>query len=65
LRWSNYWKAILMTAITTNYKNFDELVFELRRFYYLYWIAGKTLSQVKQTSFNVIKALKEKNISII
>lgn len=60
LRWSNYWKAILMTAITTNYKDFYELIFELRRFYYLYWIAGKTLSQVKQTSFNIIKALKEK-----
>lgn len=59
LRWSNYWKAILMTAITLNYKDYSELVFELRRFYYLYWIAGKTLSQVKQTSFNIIKALKE------
>lgn len=60
IRWSHYWKAILMTAITTNYKEFDILIFQLRRFYYLYWIAGKTLSQVKQTSFNVIKAIKDK-----
>lgn len=60
LRWSNYWKAILMTAITTKYADFEALTIELRRFYYLYWIAGKTLSQVKQTSFNIIKAIKEK-----
>ena len=39
IRCSNYWKAILMTAITTNYKEFDTLIFQLRRFYYLYWIA--------------------------
>ena len=40
LRWSMYWKAILCTALTVDYPNFDELAFSLRRFYYLYWDCG-------------------------
>ena len=60
IRWSVYWKTILLTAIHTNYTDYESLKYELRRFYYLYWIAGKTLSQIKQTSFNLIKWIKEK-----
>lgn len=60
IRWSMYWKAILLTAYHTNYSNIDGIILELRRFYYLYWIGGKTLSQIKQTSFNLIKWIKEK-----
>jgi len=60
IRWSMYWKAILLTAYHTNYSNIDGIIIELRRFYYLYWIGGKTLSQIKQTSFNLIKWIKEK-----
>lgn len=60
IRWNMYWKSILLTALHTEYKEFDELTKGLRRFYYLYWIAGKTLSQIKQTSFNLIKWIKEK-----
>lgn len=60
IRWNMYWKSILLTALHTSYSNFDQLKKELRRFYYLYWIAGKTLSQIKQTSFNLIKWVKEK-----
>ncbi|MBL0049671.1 MAG: DUF262 domain-containing protein [Bacteroidetes bacterium] len=60
IRWNMYWKSILLTALHTNYEEFDQLKKELRRFYYLYWIAGKTLSQIKQTSFNLIKWVKEK-----
>ena len=30
----------------------------MRRFYYLYWIAGKTLSAVKQISFTIIGSIK-------
>lgn len=66
IRWSMYWKSIVMTAFIEKYKYIDELLIELRRFYYLYWIAGKTLSQIKQSSFNVIKAIKEnKHINYI
>ncbi len=60
IRWNMYWKSILLTALQTDYAEFDVLTKELRRFYYLYWIAGKTLSQIKQTSFNLIKWIKEK-----
>lgn len=60
LRWSTYWKTILMTALIEGYLHTEELKFELRKFYYLYWIAGKTLSQIKQASFNTIRAIKGK-----
>lgn len=66
IRWGMYWKCIVMTAIHTGYNQYAEVVSELRRFYYLYWIAGKTLSQIKQSSFNLIKWIKEnKSISFI
>ena len=60
IRWSMYWKCILMTAMHTEYTHYKEVLSELRRFYYLYWIGGKTLSQIKQTSFNLIKWIKDK-----
>lgn len=60
IRWSMYWKSILMTALHTNFNEYEELKLKLRSFYYLYWIAGKTLSQIKQTSFNLIGWVKEK-----
>src|SRR5690606_17680580 len=41
------------------YNDYNELQKVLRRFYYLYWIAGKTLTQIKQSSFNIIKSIKE------
>lgn len=59
IRWNMYWKSICLAALHTQYKNFDKLKHQLRRFYYLYWIAGKTLSQIKQTSFNLIKWVKD------
>jgi uncharacterized protein with ParB-like and HNH nuclease domain len=60
IRWSMYWKSITLTALHTNYSEYENVILELRRFYYLYWMAGKTLSQIKQTSFNLIKWIKEK-----
>lgn len=60
IRWNMYWKSILITALHTGYPDYEKLKKQLRRFYYLYWIAGKTLSQIKQTSFNLIKWVKEK-----
>jgi len=66
IRWNMYWKSILLTALHTKYSDYEKLKKQLRRFYYLYWIAGKTLSQIKQTSFNIIKWVKEnKPISYI
>jgi uncharacterized protein with ParB-like and HNH nuclease domain len=60
LRWNIYWKTILLTALCTNYEEYERLKKNLLRFYYLYWIAGKTLSKIKQTSFNLIKWIKQK-----
>ena len=59
IRWNMYWKSICLAALHEKYPDFELLIKALRRFYYLYWIAGKTLSQIKQTSFNLIKWIKE------
>jgi uncharacterized protein with ParB-like and HNH nuclease domain len=60
IRWSMYWKTIATAVFKMNYPNPLELLKELRRFYYLYWIAGKTLTQIKQSSFNMLKWIKDK-----
>jgi uncharacterized protein with ParB-like and HNH nuclease domain len=59
LRWNFYWKSILLTAYHTNYPDIPKLTAELKRFYYIYWIAGKTLTAIKQTSFNLIGYVKD------
>jgi len=59
VRWNMYWKSICLAALHREYSDFNRLIVSLRRFYYLYWIAGKTLSQIKQTSFNLIKWVKD------
>ncbi|MGU9950950.1 MAG: HNH endonuclease family protein [Gammaproteobacteria bacterium WSBS_2016_MAG_OTU1] len=41
------------------YKHIDELRKELRKFYYIHWIAGKNLSHVKSPSFKIIRKIKE------
>jgi uncharacterized protein with ParB-like and HNH nuclease domain len=59
LRWNFYWKSILLTAYHVNYKDTNRLIKLLVRFYYIYWIAGKTMTAIKQTSFNIIGYVKE------
>lgn len=58
--WEMYMKAILATAEKVKYVKKDELYHELARFYYLNYIAGQTLTKIKQTSFNLIKLVKNK-----
>jgi uncharacterized protein with ParB-like and HNH nuclease domain len=66
LRWNFYWKSIILTAHHTGYADIPKLISVLKRFYYIYWIAGKTLTAIKQTSFNMIGYVKEqKNIKEI
>lgn len=60
LTWTAYWKTILLTALHSNYPDTEKLKKSLNRFYYLNWISGRTLSAIKQTSFNIISAVKEK-----
>lgn len=59
VRWNMYWKSICLAALHENCGETARLFKALRRYYYLNWIAGKTLSQIKQTSFNLIKWIKE------
>jgi len=66
LRWNVYWRTLLTTALHVNYPHTKEFTSLLRRYYYLNWIAGYTLSKIKQTSFNLIGYLKEgKDITFI
>lgn len=58
LRWSVYWRTIVTTALYVKYPWLDDFVKLFRRYYYLNWIAGNTLSKIKQTSFNLIGHLK-------
>ena len=61
-----YWKSILTTALCYDYKDFERLSQYLRKFYWSYWIAGYTISKIKQTSFNLIAWIKaNKQISFI
>lgn len=59
LRWSVYWRTIVTTALYVRYPEFDEFLVKFRRYYYLNWLAGNTLSKIKQTSFNLIGYLKD------
>ncbi len=54
-----YWCTILATALYKKYPGFEDLALALRRFYYGYWIAGYTVTKVKQFSFNLIGWVKE------
>ncbi|MBK8749741.1 MAG: DUF262 domain-containing protein [Saprospiraceae bacterium] len=59
LRWSIYWRTIVTTCFYVKYPEQDEFIKKFRRYYYLNWMAGNTLSKIKQTSFNLIGYLKE------
>nr|WP_314564655.1 HNH endonuclease family protein [uncultured Campylobacter sp.] len=59
LRWIFYWKSIVLTAIKENFTSIDRLLILIRRFYYLYWIAGYTLNKIKYISFRMIEWIKD------
>ena len=58
--WTTHAMTAMSTAYMVKYPDIVGLFGMLRRFYYLTWMAGKTLNAVKQTSFNMIKKIKEK-----
>ena len=62
LRHDVFWKSILLTAKMENWSHEDflQLAKTLRNFYYVYWIAEYTTSKTKQTSFNIIAWIKNK-----
>ncbi|GAA8654401.1 DUF262 domain-containing protein [Helicobacter pylori] len=55
---SRYWASILTTAIYVKYPDFDALKKLLVSYYYQTWIAGGTITRIKQTSINIIKNVK-------
>ena len=55
-----YWNSILATAIYIQYENIEKLKELLVAYYYQNWIAGATVARIKQTSFNILKAIKAK-----
>ncbi len=59
LPWGTYWATALITAEHEKYTEKDELQKLLLRFFYLYYISGKTLNSIKQTCFNLITSLKK------
>lgn len=59
LRWGVYWRTIITTSLHDNYEDHDQLLKFTLRYYYLNWIAGYTLTKIKQISFNLIKWIKE------
>lgn len=66
LRWGMYWRSIVLTALFNDYQDFDKFLKVFRRYYYINWIAGNTLTKIKQTSFNIIGWLKEnKSVELI
>ncbi len=55
---SRYWASILTTALYVKYPDFDALKKLLVSYYYQNWIAGGTITCIKQTSINIIKNVK-------
>ncbi|MBQ8992071.1 DUF262 domain-containing protein [Candidatus Saccharibacteria bacterium] len=58
--WQIYTLSAMTTAYMVGYEEIEELFRELRRFFYISWVSGKTLSGIKQTSFNLIGDIEEK-----
>lgn len=58
--WQAYIMTCLASAYQVDYPDKEELFETMRRFFYISWIAGKTLNGIKQTSFNLIEAIVDK-----
>ena len=64
LPWSMLWKSVILAVILHRPNDLPALAAALLRFYYTYWVANKTLTHVKPTSFAIIKMVKDKKESI-
>lgn len=58
LRHKIYWNSILTTAIFEKYEEIEKLKELMVAYYYQNWVAGATVARIKQTSFNVLKLIK-------
>ena len=60
LPWSVHWKSVLLAALDKyDDDEYASLLETLRKFYYLHWIADKTLHRIKFPSFDAIKGISE------
>lgn len=59
LPWNAYINTCLASMYKVDYNEKDKLLKLMRRYFYLAFISGKTLNQIKQTSFNLIAAIVE------
>lgn len=59
LPWSRYINTMLVTMEVVDYPEKEDLLFELRRFFYIAFVSGLTLNQIKQTSFTIIGKIAE------
>lgn len=58
--WTFYTTTAIASAYYVGYSETDALFKLMRRFFYISWISGHTLNQIKQTSFNLISAIIDK-----
>ncbi len=58
---SIYWKSILTTAKQVEYKQYEELKTLITKYYYQSWMASGTSNRIKQTSFNILKRVKNQS----
>ena len=65
LRQDIYWKTIISSSFYVGKENeaWEQLAFYIRRFYYISWIAGDTISPLKQTSFSVITEISKGKVA--
>ena len=62
LNHSVYWKSILTSAKHLKFDKFDDLKILLKKYYFQSWITDGTANRIKQTSFNILKILKDNYI---
>jgi uncharacterized protein with ParB-like and HNH nuclease domain len=63
LPWTSYIDAIIFATFRNISSETEqkELLKKICQFYFLQYIAGSNINTIKQTSFNIIKAIKEKS----
>ncbi len=60
LPWDTFWATALIAAEHIKHPDKEELQKLMLRFFYMYYISGKTLNSIKQTCFNLISSIKNK-----
>ena len=55
-----YWHSIIATSKFIEYESHQELLRILVAYYFQNWLSGATVARIKQTSFNILKAVKER-----